>query len=65
MPADRLRLLPDPLALHLPGGFLRDLAQQRREADVARARLGFEGLPNLIIEPDRNRSGHVTTFVVI
>src|SRR5436190_1831397 len=62
IPTDRFALLPDPLALHLPGGFLCDLAQQRRETDVTRVRLGREGFPNLVIEPDRNRSSHGGAF---
>src|SRR5207248_603691 len=44
VPANSLALLPDPLALDLPGGFLRDLAQKRGEADIARACLRFESL---------------------
>src|SRR3954447_20367512 len=41
------------LALRLPGGFGRDVAQQRGEADVPCPRLGLEFLANLVV-----RRGH-------
>ena len=64
VPPDGLRLVPNAFPLRLPCGFLRDVTQQRRQTDVARPRLGFQLLANVVVESDGDRGGHVETCVV-
>ena len=50
IPTNGVALLPDALSPQLRGGLLRDFSDQRCERNIAREGLGFEHLPNLIVE---------------